>query len=211
MTTLACCMRRDRLDAVRRAHPGLSAGDAVEHTLRRECAGVDAALAHGSRAGNWLASGPLRPGIRQFETDQPFLVGNAAGEAHPIIGEGMSMALQSAFLLCESLLRHRATETAASACWQQRAGHAYHAQWRMQFGPRLRLAAAFAQVAMRPLPAQLLWTMLQRVPGLLSWGATCAGKVRCPVDPATISAWAALPPGSRKNSTSIRHFAQILP
>ncbi len=195
VTTLACCMRRDRLDTVRRAHPGLTAGDAVEHTLRRECAGVDAALASASRAGNWLASGPLRPGIRRFETDQPFLVGNAAGEAHPIIGEGMSMALQAAFVLCECLLRHRAARSEAPGCWQHSAGQAYHAQWRMQFAPRLSLAAAFAQVAMRPLPARLLWTMLQRAPALLSWGAARAGKIRCAIDPASISAWGAFQPG----------------
>ena len=203
ITTLACCMRRDRLEAVRRAHPGLTAGDAVEQTLRRDCAGVDAALANASRAGNWLASGPLRPGIPRFDIDQPFLVGNAAGEAHPIIGEGMSMALQSAFLLSECLLRHRAAGNEAPAAapaeppaaWQRRAGHAYYAQWRMQFAPRLRLAAAFAQVAMRPLPARLLWTMLQRRPALLSWGAARAGKVECAVDPATISAWAAFRSG----------------
>ena len=195
ITTLACCMRRDRLEAVRHAHPGLAAGDAVEQTLRRECAGVDAALADASRAGQWLGSGPLRPGIRRFEADQPFLVGNAAGEAHPIIGEGMSMALQSAFLLSECLLRHRAAGDGASAGWQQRAGHACHAQWRWQFAPRLRLAAAFAQVAMRPVPAGLLRTMLQRIPALLSWGAARAGKIHCAVDPATLSAWAALQPG----------------
>ena len=194
VTTLACCVRRDRLDALRRASPGMRAGDAVEQYLRHECQGVQSALGTGTRDGAWLACGPLRPGIRAQRTGQPFMVGNAVGEAHPIIGEGMSMALQSAFLLSACLLRYRAASEEGTPCWQQQAGRSYHAQWRRQFAPRLRLAAAFAQVAMRPLPARLLTMFGQHVPGLLSWGAASAGKVRCALDAASISAWAAFEP-----------------
>ena len=32
------------------------------------------------------------------------MIGNAAAEAHPIIGEGISMAMQSAWLLCVRLI-----------------------------------------------------------------------------------------------------------
>ena len=52
----------------------------------------------------WLSSGPLKPGIRLQASDSILRIGNAAGEAHPIIGEGMSMALQSAWMLCTLLL-----------------------------------------------------------------------------------------------------------
>ena len=62
-----------------------------------------AALAGAEREGPWLASGPLRPGVRLGQGDGIFRVGNAAGEAHPIVGEGISMALQSAFVLAALL------------------------------------------------------------------------------------------------------------
>src|SRR6202035_1243259 len=107
-TTLACCIREDRLNACRQAFPGEQAGCVVEAYLRRECAGVRDALSHASRVGPWLAAGPIRPGVRLPPgRADAFLIGNAAGEAHPIVGEGISMAIQSAWLLCEQLVRSR--------------------------------------------------------------------------------------------------------
>ena len=102
--TLACCIRRDRLSGLRGASPGASAGDAVQAWLQRECAGVRQALAGASRVGPWLACGPIDPGVRVGPKDERFRIGNAAGEAHPILGEGISMALQSAAMLCTHLI-----------------------------------------------------------------------------------------------------------
>ena len=48
--TLACCVRADRLERLRRASPGCSAGEVVEAMLRRECRGVDEALKTAVRA-----------------------------------------------------------------------------------------------------------------------------------------------------------------
>ena len=48
-------------------------------------------------------TGPAeRGGVRVHlrDGDSIFRIGNAAAEAHPILGEGMSMAMQSAWLLC---------------------------------------------------------------------------------------------------------------
>src|ERR1039457_285735 len=105
-TTLACCIREDRLNACRQACRGETAGTVVEAYLRRECDGVRDALTGAPRAGPWLAAGPIRPGIRLPRSGADvFLIGNAAGEAHPIVGEGISMAMQSAWLLCEQLVR----------------------------------------------------------------------------------------------------------
>ncbi|MDQ2928388.1 MAG: FAD-dependent oxidoreductase, partial [Pseudomonadota bacterium] len=64
LATLACCIREDRLGRDRVDRPGERAGDVVEKILRRECAGVDAALAAATREGAWLATGPIRPGVR---------------------------------------------------------------------------------------------------------------------------------------------------
>ena len=181
VTTLACCIRRDRLETYRHAAPGLPAGEVVEAMLKRQCAGVRAALQSASRDGAWLAAGPLDPGIHLGADDAIFRIGNAAGEAHPIIGEGMSMALQSAGLLCAHLLGADRRDKASGEPWQREVGRRYAAEWRRQFAPRLRLAATFAHLAMRPRSAALLMSLVRRWPGLLTLGARWGGKVRCAI------------------------------
>jgi len=177
-TTVACCVRRDRLSEVRGAAPGVRAGDAVEAWLQRECGGVRQALRDARRDGPWLASGPLDPGVRIDAKDKIFSIGNAAGEAHPILGEGMSMALQSAALLCSHLLAHQPAERASAVVLQAELQRRHAADWRREFVPRLRVAAAFAQVAMRPRSAATLMTVVRYWPGLLTRGARWGGKVR---------------------------------
>jgi flavin-dependent dehydrogenase len=198
-TTLACCIRRDRLSELRGGAPGLSASEAMEAWLQRECDGVRLALLGASRDGPWLSSGPLDPGVRLNVEDGIFRVGNAAGEAHPILGEGMSMALQSAALLCSHLLGHCGPAAVPDAAAQAGLQRAYAASWRRQFAPRLRLAAVFAHLAMRPRSSAALMQLLRLWPRLLTQGARWGGKVRAPewVD-ATVLAHAR-PSGSRKS------------
>ncbi len=181
LATLACCVRGDRLQALRAAQPGARAGDVVEAMLRRECAAVGAALTGAEREGPWLASGPLRPGIRLGQDDGVFRVGNAAGEAHPIVGEGISMALQSAFVLAALIgpLRSRLLDPDSAVVAQQRARADYEALWRRRFARRLWVAALFAHVAMRPALARAAWPLVRRWPGVLTEGARWSGKTRC--------------------------------
>ena len=73
-------------------------------------------------------------------------VGNAAGEAHPIIAEGISMAMQSAWLLCDRLAREKHPLLNASL---REVGRDYSRAWRRTFAPRMRVAACFAHLAMR--------------------------------------------------------------
>ena len=181
LTTLACCIRRDRLSKLRGLAPGSSASDAVEAWLQRQCAGVRQALHGASRDGPWLASGPLDPGVRMGAEDGIFSVGNAAGEAHPILGEGISMALQSAALLCSHLLGQHGSAAVPGAAAQATLQRAYVASWRRAFAPRLRLAAVFAHLAMRPRSAGVLMKLLRLWPGLLTQGARWGGKVRTAV------------------------------
>ena len=178
ITTVACCIRRSRLSELRGAAPGLRAGDAVQAWLQRECAGVQQALHGAQRAGPWLACGPLDTGVRVSADDEHFRIGNAAAEAHPILGEGISMALQSAALLSALLLRHQAALLTPGAALQAQLQRQYAAQWRRRFAPRLRLAAVFAHAAMRPRWAAALIKLAQRWPGLLTHGARWGGKVQ---------------------------------
>jgi flavin-dependent dehydrogenase len=168
LVSISCCIRRDRL-AMLRENRDQPAGDIVEEYLKESCVGVDRALDSAMRVGPWLSVGPIRPGMRLRWPAGIFAVGNAAGEAHPVVAEGISMAMQSAWLLARRLIyssRPRAEDQ-----------RAYAAEWRRAFQPRLIASQAVARWAMTPraLTASLPW--VSRFPRLLTWGALASGKV----------------------------------
>lgn len=173
--SFSCCIRRDALSACRSSSPHASAGAAVLAHVLKSCRGAREALGSAERDGPWLAAGPLRPGICEICGEGYFAVGNALGEAHPIVAEGISMAIQSAWLLCDRLID--AGRVPPSAGWN-RISREYEAAYRSNFAPRMRAAWAFAQLAMRPHAAAAVSGMLATVPGLLALGARCAGKAR---------------------------------
>ena len=181
--TVACCIRRDTLRVCRARFPGASAGAAIEQYLRDSCWGVREVLSQAERSGPWLSVGALRPGARlgNHGVLRPglFRVGNAAGEAHPLIGEGINMALQSAFLLSDELLKYPAASIDASRF--RKIHRDYGQAWQNAFARRLRLAAAYAHLAMRP--ALGAAAVLQCWPMLLTRAARWAGKARGPLIP----------------------------
>ena len=164
--TLACCVRRSTLEGLRAR--GAAAGESVlAHLLERSDA-----LAHALRAarreGSWLGAGPLRPGARSLYRDGIFAIGNAAGEAHPIVGEGIAMAMRSAALLCEPL------SAALKSSYSPRAvAGAYTLAWWRAFGVRLHASLLFGRLAMRP---RLSEGFLRSAPGLLTAAAALSGK-----------------------------------
>ncbi len=172
-TTLACCLRRDRLAACRALHRGLPAGEVVEILLRQCCIGVSESLQGAQRLGPWLTVGPLWPGVHPAATDAVFRVGNAAGESHPLIGEGISMALQSATLLARELTRYSPAMVPRHALQLQ---DRYARAWQQAFSLRLRMAALYAHVAMRPWLAAPARRLSARWPMLLTQAARLAGK-----------------------------------
>lgn len=186
LATLACCIRRDRLAACRREDDAgrASAGETIETLLKRDCRGVREALTNAWRVGPWLAAGPIRPGVRVGTGGtNGFLIGNAAGEVHPIIGEGISMALQSAWLLCDELANCAAAfrcDARGELCRRQ-IQQRYASRWRAHFERRMRLAACFAHAAMRPGIAAPLRPLLRRAPALLGIAARASGKTRAAV------------------------------
>jgi flavin-dependent dehydrogenase len=163
--SFSCCIRRDALTACRKQRPGLAAGEAVIAHVKETCRGVRESLAGACVADAWLSSGPIRPGIRVRAGDRVFTVGNAAGEAHPLVAEGISMAIQSSWLLCESLLRSR--EGAASE---------YPARWRRHFATRVRASSVFATLTTSPRTAAASAALMKHVPAMLTWGARWSGK-----------------------------------
>lgn len=129
--------------------------------------------------GPWLSAGPIRPEIRSFQRERFFAIGNVAGEAHPIVAEGISMAIQSAWLLCERLVARQDAALATEAFDALRAiGRDYEHAWRKNFATRIRAAAVFAQLAMRPASSKLVVALLQRTPPILTLGAQWSGKAQ---------------------------------
>jgi hypothetical protein len=97
------------------------------------------------------------------------------------------MALQSAWLLCTRLLGAEGWVDATGVPWQREVAHWYAQDWQREFEPRLQLAAAFAQLAMRPAAAAPLVALARTWPGLLTLGARWGGKVHCAAGPAAIA------------------------
>jgi flavin-dependent dehydrogenase len=175
--SLSCCVRRDVLGRIRAGSVEQAGAVVLEH-IRAHCRGVAQATAGAQVEGHWLAAGPLRPGIRNpAPLPGVFAVGNAAGEAHPVIAEGVSIAMQSAWMVCELLaeLRPTALGQLSDADWAS-LGQRYARAWRRSFAPRLNAARLFAHWAMRTTTVRATLPLIQRVPGILTWGARLSGK-----------------------------------
>jgi flavin-dependent dehydrogenase len=124
--------------------------------------GVREALTGAELAGNFLSTGPIHPGIRPLYKKGIFFVGNIAGEAHPVIAEGISMAIQASALLARLLIAHR--------------GEDYARAWSRRFAPRIRAAFLFAHLAMNGATRTVALELLKAAPSLIGWGARLSGK-----------------------------------
>ena len=172
MVSFSCCIRRDTLRAIRPGHAG--AGDAVIAHVMRHCRGVRETLADVVREGAWLAAGPIRPGMRRLFTERTFAVGNAAGEAHPLVAEGITMAIQSSWLLADALAAQGGLDDGQLAA----AGREYARTWRAHFAGRIRAAGAFAGLTMSPVTGLIAIELLRRLPAVLTLGAAWSGKAQ---------------------------------
>ena len=177
--SLSCCIRRDTLGQLRRMPGRPNAAEAVLDHIRRSCGGVDHALRHARLDGSWLSAGPILPGIRKHAIKGIFLTGNAAAEAHPIVAEGISMAVQSAWLLGRRLVA--AQDDAAKSEALIAVARGYARDWHGTFATRHHTAAVIAQAAMRPNAAALLLPILKRFPRILTIGARLSGKAKLPI------------------------------
>jgi menaquinone-9 beta-reductase len=162
--TLSCCIRRDTLGLAREIY-GRKAGEAVLRHILASTEGARRVLQGATLEGTILATGPIRPGIRSCYRDGIFFAGNVAGEAHPIIAEGISMAIQSSWLLAQCLL----TDGPA-------AGPNYARAWKRLFTPRLHAAFVFAWLAMNGYSRTAAAQLIRAFPTILTWGAQLGGK-----------------------------------
>ena len=160
-TSLSCCIRRDALARARARHGGKAAEAVLAHVLETT-KGARLALGEAVLEGSFLATGPIHPGIRKRQDDGVFCTGNIAGEAHPVIAEGISMAIQSSGLLAQLLIAGRAED--------------YAQAWKSRFALRIRAAAFFAHLAMNGAGRLAGSALLRAAPGLLDFGARISGK-----------------------------------
>lgn len=173
-TSLSCCIRRDVLQQCRRgSNTHHRAGDAVLAHVMSNCEGVQRALRRATTQDEWLSAGPIQPGIRTLYKDGIFAVGNAGGEAHPVIAEGIGMAMQGAWLLAELLIVRRRQVLSGN---MDEIGCAYARAWRRQFAQRLHISRLFAHLAMRPAATNILLPLFQYIPGVLTLCSRFSGK-----------------------------------
>jgi len=172
--SLSCCIRRDALDNVRSMHPAVPAAAAVHLHILSSCPAASDVIGGAFLEGEWLAAGPMRPGIRSRYHEDIFRVGNLAGESHPIIAEGISMALQSGWMLAQELSSTKSYDLPNRVA----AGKRYSISWRSQFSTRIRVASFLAKLAISPFTATAMRTVVGAFPSTLSLGATLSGKTR---------------------------------
>ena len=169
--SLSCCIRRDTLQLAR--EQGSSrAGEAVLQHIQGSNDGVEQVLRNAKIDETWLSAGPIRPGIRKRYREGIFAVGNLAGEAHPVVAEGISMAVQSACHLCHRLIE---TDDLGRTALDH-VGRRYAAAWRKSHAPRIMAAATIAHLVMQPASVTLWLPLLKHFPRILTFGAELSGK-----------------------------------
>lgn len=171
--SLTFCIRRNMLQSLRSGTQGNAGETALDH-IKAHCVGAAVVLQGASLASPIFAAGPIAPGIRPRYADGFFRVGNIAGEAHPVVAEGISMAMQAGSLLATLLAAHESE--ARKGRNLDAIGRIYAQKWRRRFAPRIHAAALFAHLAMRPAAVTLLTPVFTRFPPLLTWGVTLSGK-----------------------------------
>jgi flavin-dependent dehydrogenase len=183
VASLSFCLRRDMLDQLRLAAPGVKAGEVAFDHIMRTCAGVQRTLAGATIDGGWLSAGPIRPGIRSRFRDGMFCVGNAAGEAQPLIAEGISIAIQSAWLMASRLVEEDPANLNEAVLAQ--VGQDYSRTWARAFAGRIRAANIFARIAMTGSGThRLCLPLIAKFPRVLTLGARLSGKATHLLPPA---------------------------
>src|SRR5262249_5499523 len=163
--SLSCCIRREELQRCRRRWPNQHAGDSVVQHIQDSCLGVRQSLILATLDGTWLSAGPIRPGIRSGYSNGVFLAGNIAGEAHPLIAEGISMAMQGAHLLAHRLIAQQndLTPDALSSL-----GAEYAAECKASFETRIHAPPVFPYLALPPKIIALALPLIARIPRILT-------------------------------------------
>ncbi len=171
--SFGCAVTRATLARIHTPASGPPAQAVLAYVLRH-CRAAAAMLQGAEIEGSWLGAGPIRPQLRNpCGQSGIFRVGNAAGEAHSLVGEGMSMAMQGAWLLASLLTR---APSARAGHDLDAIGQAYRRAWRAAFLPRIATAWLYAEGAMRRAPVAASLPLFRAFPSLLTRAAALSGK-----------------------------------
>ena len=180
LLSFSCCLRRDQLEELRRRSPNEKAGAVVYAHVVDSCPGLESVVRDSQPLGEWLAAGPIRPGIRRPYNEGVFTIGNAAGEAHPTIADGISMAMQSAWLLSNALIKRR--PSALTDADLEEIGDEFGRAWIKAFRLRIRAAELFARLCLIKETHRLLLPLIRTFPQVLTLGARLGGIAERVVD-----------------------------
>tara|TARA_R110002049_G_scaffold2457_7_gene17983 strand:+ start:2959 stop:4086 length:1128 start_codon:yes stop_codon:yes gene_type:complete len=111
---------------------------------------------------------PLSISQISFETKKPvenhiIMCGDSAGMIHPLCGNGMSMAIQSAQIASKLILNYMNDEVVTRKDLEKR----YIRQWNQQFKWRLKTGHFIAMLFRKDKIASLLLSILKKIPFLL--------------------------------------------
>ncbi|WP_026916214.1 NAD(P)/FAD-dependent oxidoreductase [Christiangramia portivictoriae] len=94
--------------------------------------------------------------------DHILMIGDAAGLVHPLSGNGMAMAIRSAKLVSEALLKFE-----LNPGYRTNIASTYIKSWKQNFSSRMRTGRILQKVLLHERMSDITQGILQRVPGLL--------------------------------------------
>ncbi|WP_378187885.1 NAD(P)/FAD-dependent oxidoreductase [Aquimarina sp. W85] len=93
-----------------------------------------------------------------------FMLGDAAGMIHPLCGNGMAMAIQSAQLLCQTLIENTTYNTFDRSAIES----SYKRAWKKQFSNRLAMGSLLQSVVLNPYLQRLGYYLGNSFPSTLT-------------------------------------------
>ena len=169
--SFSLCIRAGVLAACRKEFPGHSAGEAAFLHVCRHVRGVREALGSATPERAWMGAGPIRPGLRELASDGLFRAGNAAGEAHPLVAEGIGMAIESGALVAAALRGWDGSAASLAAVERD-----YRWRWRRAIASRI--VASMALERLTATAPRLVTHAARTRPGLFALAARWSGKGR---------------------------------
>jgi flavin-dependent dehydrogenase len=117
--------------------------------------------------GSMLFEAPMSISQVSFEKkeqvkDHILMIGDTAGLIHPLCGNGMGMAMNSAMICAELIASYLEDKMGSRAALEQ----AYTLQWHTQFNRRISTGKLLSGILLKPLAADIVMKVLVNYPGL---------------------------------------------
>jgi len=94
-----------------------------------------------------------------------FMIGDAAGLIHPLCGNGMAMAIQSAKIISDILIQHGDKNPSTNT--RRHIENQYHQQWHNMFYKRLLTGRALQRILLNANLQEIAYHFAQGMPGIV--------------------------------------------